>query len=206
MRENVRYPLLAAALVLGATLACPTAARAADDNNLLHGPLPFLKDNELSVHILVGEGIGDTLSGAKLALDYGYKLTAGSAPVWLNLAINFQHSSCNASSTTSDVCASSTGDVVETLAGAKWKIATPIPLVPYLRANAGLVFSFPNGASDAVGLAIRAAGGANYFFFDWLGLGIEVGVSLGRIDYDATFTGSHTYAVLDFGGGIEFQF
>src|SRR6202000_1962089 len=82
----------------------------------------------------------------------------------------------------------------------------PIPLVPYLRANAGLVFSFPNGADDAVGLAIRAAGGANYFFFDWLGLGIEVGVSLGPIDYDATFTGSHNYAVLDFGGGIEFQF
>ncbi|HVZ86206.1 MAG TPA: hypothetical protein VHG72_04515 [Polyangia bacterium] len=206
MRELVRYPLLAAALVLGAAVACPSAARADDDNNLLQGPLPFLKDNELSVHILIGEGLGDTLSGAKLALDYGYKLTGGSAPVWLNLALNFQHSSCNAAPSTSDACASNTGDVIETLAGAKWKIATPIPLVPYLRANAGLVFSFPNGADDAVGLAIRAAGGANYFFFDWLGLGLEVGFSVGRIDYDSTFTGSHTYAVLDFGGGLEFQF
>ena len=86
-----------------------------------------------------------------------------------------------------------TGDIVETMAGVKWKFATPIPLVPYLQGNAGLVFAFPNGATDALGVAIRAAGGANYFFFDWLGLGIQVGVSVGHIDYDATFHGSHTY-------------
>ena len=53
---------------------------------------------------------------------------------------------------------------------------------------------------------VRAVGGANYFFFDWLGLGGQVGYSLGNLDYDTTFTGSHTYAVFDFGGGVEFQF
>jgi hypothetical protein len=57
-----------------------------------------------------------------------------------------------------------------------------------------------------LGLAIRGAGGANYFFFDWLGLGLQVGFSAGRIDYDGTFHGSHTYSVVDFGGGVEFQF
>ena len=54
------------------------AARA--EENLLHGPHPFLKDNELSVHALVGEGQGDALSGAKLELGYGYKLTPGRPP------------------------------------------------------------------------------------------------------------------------------
>ena len=55
--------------------------------------------------------------------------------------------------------------------GVKWKFATPLPLVPYVKAAGGLVFAFPNGATNSAGLAIRAGGGANYFFFDWLGLG-----------------------------------
>jgi hypothetical protein len=191
------------AFAIGALLALSSAARA--DENLLHGPHPFLKDNELSIHILVAEGRSDSLSGAKLALDYGYKLGAGAAPTWLNLEINVEHGGCNPTSDNA-LCGSNTGDVVETMAGVKWKFATPIPLVPYVKAAGGLVFAFPNGASDAPGLAIRGAGGANYFFFDWLGLGAEVGVSVGRIDYDATFTGSHAYSVFDFGGGLEFQF
>jgi hypothetical protein len=194
------FPL---ALLIGALGARSAPARA--EENLLHGPHPFLKDNELSVHILVAEGANDSLSGAKLALDYGYKLGAGSAPTWLNLEINVEHGGCGPMPG-NGVCGSNTGDVVETLAGAKWKFATPLPLVPYVKAAAGLVFAFPNGASDAPGFAVRAAGGVNYFFFDWLGLGVEVGVSLGRIDYDATFPGSHTYSILDLGGGLEFQF
>jgi len=206
MRERAPYPLLLTALALVFAMLSPSVARAEENQNLLHGPHPFLKDNELSVHALIGEGQGDALSGAKLELGYGYKLTGGAAPFWLNLLLSFEHSGCNPPSGATDACASVTGDVVETMAGVKWKFATPVPLVPYLQGNAGLVFAFPNGATNALGLALRAAGGANYFFFDWLGLGIQVGVSVGRIDYDATFHGSHTYSVVDFGGGVEFQF
>jgi hypothetical protein len=206
MRERAPYPLLLTALALALAMLSPSVARAEENQNLLHGPHPFLKDNELSVHALVGEGQGDALSGAKLELGYGYKLTGSAAPLWLNLLLSFEHSGCNPGTSGTDACAGVTGDVVETMAGVKWKFATPIPLVPYLQTNAGFVFAFPNGATDALGLAVRAAGGANYFFFDWLGLGIQVGVSLGRIDYDATFKGSHNYSVVDFGGGVEFQF
>jgi hypothetical protein len=53
---------------------------------------------------------------------------------------------------------------------------------------------------------IRGVGGANYFFYDWLGLGGQVGYSLASLDYDRTFMGSHTYAVIDVGGGLIFQF
>ena len=211
MRERAPYPLpllplLLTAFTLGVVMLSSSVARAEETQNLLHGPHPFLKDNELSVHALIGEGQGDALSGAKLELGYGYKLTGGADPFWLNLLLSFEHSGCNPSSGGVNDCAGVTGDIVETMAGMKWKLATPIPLVPYLQGNAGLVFAFPNGATDALGLAIRAAGGANYFFFDWLGLGIQVGFSVGRIGYDATFHGSHTYAVVDFGGGVEFQF
>ncbi len=187
-----------------ATLAWPAGARAKE--NLLHGPHPFLKDNQLSLHLLLGEGINGSVSGAKLAIDYGYKLTGSViAPLWLDLQVNYQHSGCDAV-TNNGVCGSNTGDIVETLAGARWTFATPIPLVPYLKSGLGLLFGFPNGASDAVGFGVRAVGGANYFFFDWLGLGGEVGFSLGRIGYDSTYKGSHNYATLDFGGGLEFQF
>jgi hypothetical protein len=203
MSMTATFPLALALGTLGALLALSSTARA--EENLLHGPHPFLKDNELSIHILVAEGQGDALSGAKLALDYGYKLTRGSAPLWLNLEINVEHAGC-APMPGAGTCAIDTGDVVETMVGAKWKFATPLPLVPFVKAAGGLVFAFPNGASDAPGLAIRGAGGVNYFFFDWLGLGVEVGVSVGRIDYDATFQGSHAYSVFDLGGGLEFQF
>jgi len=206
MRVLERIPLLALSLAAVAlVLAFPGRARA--DENLLHGPHPFLKDNALSVHVLVAEGVSDTLSGAKLGFDYGYKATDSVvAPVWLDLQVNFAHAGCNSTSSNLSVCGNDTGDLIETMAGARWTFATPIPLVPYLKGTAGLLFAFPNGATDSVGLAVRVAGGANYFFFDWLGLGAEVGFSVGRIDYDATFVGSHNYAVLDFGGGLEFQF
>ena len=193
------------ALATGVATLVALSSMARADENLLQGPHPFLKDNELSVHILIAEGQTDSLSGAKLALDYGYKLTGGSAPFWLNLELNVEHAGCDPMPGNGP-CGSDTGDVVETFVGAKWKFATPIPVVPYVKAAGGLVFAFPNGASDAAGLARRGAGGANYFFFDWLGLGLEVGVSIGRVDYDGTFHGSHTYSVLDLGGGLEFQF
>jgi hypothetical protein len=205
MRERAPYPLLLAALALGAAALRPSVARA-DEENLLHGPHPFLKDNSLSVHALIGEGQGDALSGAKLELAYGYKLTQGSAPFWLSLLMSFEHSACDSAPGGNGDCPGVTGDIVETMAGVKWTFATPLPLVPYIVGDAGLVFAFPNGATDATGLAIRGAGGVNYFFFDWLGLGLQVGFSAGRIDYDGTFHGSHNYSVFDFGGGVEFQF
>jgi hypothetical protein len=203
MSSRARFPRLPAiALTLVAFGAAP-AARA--DDNLLEGPHPFLKDNELSAHILIASGIGDSMSGAKLALDYGYKLWGGVIPMGLDLAINMQHGSCNQIGTNA-VCRPDTGTVFETLAGVRWKFPTPIPLVPYGAVAGGFVFAFPNGVDAGAGLMARAVGGANYFFFDWLGLGAQVGFSLGHLNYDATFPGSHTYSVFDVGGGLEFQF
>jgi hypothetical protein len=181
------------------------AGTARADENLLRGPHPFRRDNQISAHVLVGSGRGDSMSGTKLAFDYNYRLTSGWVPLWLDFGINAQHAACN-SAPTAPPCTSNTGDVFETYGGVKWTFATPLPLVPYLSALGGLAFAFPNGASAASGLMIRGVGGANYFFYDWLGLGGQVGYSLASLDYDSTFMGSHTYAVLDVGGGLIFQF
>jgi len=207
MRVLERVPLFALTWLLAAATVATFPSRARAEDNLLHGPHPFLRDNQLSVHVLISEAVSDTLSGTKLAFDYGYKVTdSAQAPVWLDLQINYAHAGCTTAGSSVAICGTNTGDILETLAGARWTFATPIPLVPYLKGAVGLLYAFPNGATDSVGLGVRAAGGANYFFFDWLGLGGEVGFSLGRIGYDASFAGSHNYAVLDFGGGIEFQF
>lgn len=194
----MRRALAALATVVAIVLAgAGTPARA--DENLLHGPHPFLKDNELSAHFLLAAGLGDSWGGTKVAIDYGYRLTG---PSWLDLQLNIQKGSCPLSSGS---CAGS-GTVFETLAGGKWKFRTSLPLVPYAKGAAGLIYLFPDQAHSAVGLAARLGGGLNYFFFDWLGLGAEFGLSLGHGFFDSTYAAGHGYAVLDFGGGVEFQF
>ena len=188
---------------LAAIAAAAGPARA--DENLLRGPFPFRKDNQVSAHVLIGTGQGDTMSGTKLAFDYNYKLTGGFIPLWLDLGVNAQLGGCN-TTTAAAACSSNTGDVFETMGGVKWTFAMPLPLVPYVGALGGLAFAFPNGASAASGLMIRGVAGANYFFYEWLGLGGQVGYSLAGLNYDNTYPGSHTYAVLDVGGGLVFQF
>ena len=167
------------------------------DDNLLRGPHPFLKQNELSAHVLLAAGGASTPNGTKVAADYGYRL---SGPVWLNLQLNFHHAICRTPSGGTN-CMEPSGSVFETLAGVKLKFATAIPVVPFVKGGAGLAFAFPDGAGNGLGPAVRAGGGANYFFFDWLGLGAEIAFSAGHLS-----TAKSSYSVLDFGGGLEFQF
>jgi hypothetical protein len=200
MSTAFRFPLASGALggaFLAALLATLGATPARADENMLRGPHPFLKYNELSAHLLLAKGGDATPGGTKLALDYGYKLRA---PLWLDLAFAYQRSTCHSQSG-SPVCTDPTGDVFETLAGLKLKWPTAIPIVPYVKATAGLAFEFPETGANGWGIAGRVAGGANYFFFDWLGVGLELGVSFGYLS-----TPQPHYSILDFGGGLEFQF
>jgi hypothetical protein len=190
-----RFPL-AIGVGAAALLAIAGAARAED--NVLHGPHPFLRQNELSVHVLLALGGENTPGGTKVGGDYGYKLKG---PVWLNLQLNFHHAMCHTPSGATTNCAEPSGTVFETIAGAKLKFATAIPIVPFVKGGAGLAYSFPSNAGNGLGPAVRVGGGANYFFFDWLGLGAEIGFSAGHLS-----TARSGYTVLDFGGGLEFQF
>ncbi len=75
------------------------AGTARADENLLRGPHPFRRENQLSAHVLVASGRGDSMSGTKLAFDYNFKLTGGWIPLWLDFGLNVQHAACNQSPT-----------------------------------------------------------------------------------------------------------
>jgi hypothetical protein len=192
-----RFPPFRTALLAALAVAMFAPAPARAEDNMLRGPHPFLKDNELSAHVQLVAGIGNTPSGTKIAADYGYKLIG---PAWLNLQVNYQSATCRSQSP-AGTCNQPTGSVFETLAGIKLKWATPIPLVPYVKGGVGLAYAFPDGAGNTMGIAARGGAGAAWFFFDWLGLGAEFGYSVGSMSL-----AGQSYAELDFGGGVEFQF
>ena len=172
MSSRFRFPVaLAVALAAGALAAAPARA----DENVLHGPHPFLRENELAAHVLIAKGYNDTPGGAKLALDYGYKVTGGSIPTWLALAVNIQRSGCSTGGT-SGSCGPQGGSVFETLGGLRWQFATPIPLVPYVGAAVGVVYSFPEAGHAAAGFTARVVGGAARPLVPGMVLTIEPGL------------------------------
>lgn len=169
------------------------------DDMILSGPHPFLKENAVSLQFLLGTGLGDSFSGRGVGIGYGYMLQG---PLWLDLQMNLRADAC---SPVAD-CAAPNGSDVELLAGVSWRIRTPVPLVPYLRAAAGPVFLYPAESPNAMGLAARGGAGARYYIFDYLGFGIEAALSLGHGYFDRSYGRSHTYAVFDAILGMEWQF
>ena len=129
------------ATALGAMRRGAGTARA--DENLLRGPHPFRRDNQISAHVLVASGRGDSMSGTKLAFDYNYKLTGGWIPLWLDFGAQRAARAPATRRPPRPPAAPNTGDVFETLGGVKWTFATPLPLVPYVGAVGGLAFAFP---------------------------------------------------------------
>jgi hypothetical protein len=184
-------------LAAGLLLAPGVPARA--DDLVLAGPHPFLKENAVNLQVLFGNGIGDSFSGRGIGLGYGYMLHG---PLWLDLQVNWRASVCGPSGG----CAPYTGGDAELMAGVAWRFRTDIPVVPYLRGAAGLVYLYPDNAQSAMGLAARAGAGIRYYVFDWLGFGVEGALSLGRGSFAADYPGGHTYAVADMAVGVEFQF
>jgi hypothetical protein len=155
--------------------ALPGAARA---DNVLRGPYPFLRDNELAIHGGYAAGFGDTFAGPKAAVDYGYKLDAG---WWLDLGASFLSGVCRPHAG-SNACAR-VGDSAEVLAGVKWKLRMNVPVVPYAKAVAGLAYLFPDGARSGVGPVLRAGVGGHYYFYEWIGVGAELTAAVGHAGY-----------------------
>jgi hypothetical protein len=62
------------------------------------------------------------------------------------------------------------------------------------------------GEDAAVGLAVRGGAGMRYYIWDWFGLSLELGLSLGRGSYADSYPASHNYAVGDVALGVEAQF
>jgi hypothetical protein len=184
-----------ACLVVVGLVASASAAEA----QLLSGEPSFRWDYQADVQYLMGQGVGDSFSGTGLALDFAYQIRPS---IWFDLGLNVRQSRC---AILGD-CGRYSGDAAELLAGVKWQLRAGIPLVPYARVGAGPLFLFPSQGENAQGFGVRGDLGVRYFFTDWLGLGVGVGMTLGRASYAASYTGSKTIQVADLVFGAAFQF
>jgi hypothetical protein len=185
---------------VGLTLA-PVLAGAAADEPFLRGPHPFRKDNALSLG--AGYGLGSGFHGVSAAVGYGYQI-AGS--LWLDLRFDLLDADDESQPLTDCVGCAEVATYADVLAGVRYKLQTDIPLVPYFGALVGPVFLFHNGADGAFGVVLRASAGARYFLYEWLGLGLELGLTLGGAVVDETAGLSSGVRVFDLGLGAEVQF
>jgi hypothetical protein len=192
-------PVIRPLFIILFALALAAPARAED---LLQGPFPFARDNELSIHAGYAAGFGDTFAGVKAVVDYGYKLDRG---VWLDLGVGFLSGKCRPRVDDGTVCVRD-GDSAEVLAGIKWKLRMNVPVVPYAKIQGGLAYQFPDAIPSAAGPLVRGGLGAKYFLYEWLGVGGEVTMSLGRASYHDGSTLSRALAGLDATLGAELQF
>ena len=159
--------------VILSTLLFFVAPAAGEEAELLRGPHPFIKDNELALHAGGGLGLADYVSGLRLQADYSYRL---GQVVWLDLEMGLVSGSCH---TNEGTCNRGNGSAIEVLAGAAWKFQTNIPLVLHFRAAGGPVFLFPDSTRSAAGIMMRGGGGVHYYLYDWFGLGGEISGAYG---------------------------
>lgn len=178
-------------------LAAPSAQA---EEELLRGPHPFIRDNELTLHAGYSAGLGDNMRGLRVQGDYLNRLAQ---TAWLDIQMAIVSGSCHADQT---VCESGSGNAVDILGGAAWKFQTNLPIVPYAKAAAGPIFLFPSNTRSAAGLLVRGGVGAHYFLYDWFGVGAEVTGSWGVAFFAADSHHSGALGSADINLGVALQF
>ena len=153
-------------LCLVALFAAALPARAEEE--LLRGPHPFIKNDELALHAGFSGGLGDNVSGLRLQGDYSYRL---GQVTWFDVQMGVVSGSCR---TQEIACSDGTGNSVDVVAGAAWKFQTRLPLVAQVRVDGGPLFLFPDSARSSMGFIFRGGAGLHYFLYDWFGLGGEI--------------------------------
>ena len=188
-------PTLIAFALLGAS-----ASSARAEEELLRGPHPFIKDNELTLHAGYSAGVGDNVRGLRLQGDYLNRLAQA---VWLDIQMGIVSGSCR---TNQIACGNGSGNAVDILGGAAWKFQTNLPIVPYAKAAAGPIFLFPDSTRSAAGFLLRGAVGAHYFLYDWFGLGAEFAGSWGVAFFAADSHRTGSLGSVDMNLSVALQF
>jgi hypothetical protein len=176
------------------------ASSAQAEEELLRGPHPFIKDNELTLHAGYSAGLGDNMRGLRVQGDYLNRLAQ---TAWLDIQMGIVSGSCHADQI---VCSNGGGNAVDILGGAAWKFQTNLPIVPYAKAAAGSIFLFPNSARSAAGFLVRGGVGAHYFLYDWFGVGAEVTGSWGVAFFAADSHRTGALGSVDINLGVALQF
>jgi hypothetical protein len=176
------------------------ASSAKAEEELLRGPHPFIKDNELLAHAGYSAGLGDNVRGLRVQGDYLNRLAQ---TVWLDIQMGVVSGSCRANQT---ACGNGGGTAADILGGAAWKFQTNLPIVPYVKAAAGPIFLFPESTRSAAGFLVRGGVGAHYFFYDWFGVGAEFTGSWGMAFFSGDSQRTRSLGSLDMNLGVALQF
>jgi hypothetical protein len=197
MLAAVRWfgPTLIAFALLGAS-----ASFARAEEELLRGPHPFIKDNELTLHAGYSVGLGDNMRGLRLQGDYLNRLAQ---TLWLDIQMGIVSGSCRTNQT---ACGNGSGNAVDILGGAAWKFQTNLPIVPYAKAAAGPIFLFPDSTRSAAGFLVRGGVGAHYFLYDWFGVGAEFAGSWGVAFFAADSHRTGSLGSVDMNLSVALQF
>jgi hypothetical protein len=187
---------------LCAAAASLVGARSGLAEELLRGPYPFRKDNALALWGGYGVGPGDTPSGPRARLEYGFMIDGS---LWLGLELGLLTSPCSPPAPAPS-CGAQSGNLAEVMGGLVYKLQMDIPGVPYAKALAGPIYLFPDDAANALGFGVRAGLGFKYFLFEWLGLGAELGGLLGYAAIEEAAGVSSAVRTIDFLLGAEVAF
>jgi hypothetical protein len=194
--------LLAALTLSVVAVAAPrSTAWAADaDNGWLRGPHPFLKPNALQISGGYSAVSGGAIGGLKLKTAFEYELLGS---LWLNLHVSFVDGTdkpidaraCN-----------SCGRMADAMGGLSYRLRMPVPVIVTGTLSGGFLFVFPDEYASAMGVGARAAVAARYYFFDWLGFGLELANTVGFVSHEKASGLSRGLAILDALAGVEIQF
>jgi hypothetical protein len=177
-----------------------TAASAQAEEELLRGPHPFIKDNELKVHAGYSAGLGDNVRGLRVQGDYLNRLAQ---TLWLDIQMGVVSGRCRVNQA---VCSSGSGNGVDILGGAAWKFQTNLPIVPYAKVAIGPIFLFPDNTRSAGGILVRGGVGAHYFLYDWFGVGAEITSAWGVAFFAADSHRTGSLGSVDINLGVAVQF
>jgi hypothetical protein len=197
--DSLRQTLIQAgrlSVLLGVLCSALPSARAEDE--LLRGPHPFIKDNELTLHAGYSDGLGENARGLRVQGDYSYRL---GQTLWFDIQIAVVNGRCHVNDTT---CSTGQANAADIVSGAAWKFQTNLPVVPYVKVDGGPIFLFPESTRSVFGLLARGGIGAHYYFFDWFGVGAEFTSSVGLFFPNSGST--RAIGSLDANLGVALQF
>lgn len=196
---GVRLGRCALALSLGALGTAASGAADADD--FLRGPHPSLAENEVTLD--AGLQIATVYGGLSGALGYGFQ---AAGPIWfeLRLAARDGELGPDALETRLKCACPQVTSGADVLAGFGYRLRLNVPVVVAGRVLAGPTYTFRDGGSDGVGVALRGAVGGRYYLYDWLGFGAEVGLQFGTTGLPASAPSSARVLDLTLGAAVQF--
>jgi hypothetical protein len=187
-------------IVLGLAVLVAATASARAEEELLRGPHPFIKSDELALHAGLSGGLGDNVSGLRLQGDYSYRM---GQVTWFDLQMGVVSGSCRSQEI---ACRDGTGNSVDVVAGGAWKLQTRLPIVAHLRLAGGPFFLFPDSARSSAGFIVRGAAGAHYYLYDWFGLGGEIAGAWGMGFFRAPPRHTGNVGSVEATAGVTLQF